>query len=56
MKMTILYVDCFFLQAHSDWRPTWAVIQQPKTNKLANLSERRFGAHIDASGVWRLTY
>ena len=33
--------------------PTCTDIQLKKTCKMLNLSERRFGAHIDAKGVWK---
>lgn len=44
----------FVQQAKTNKSANLCIVQQAKMNKLANLSGHRFGAHMDASGVWRL--
>ena len=45
---------CFLLLDIRTCWPTRAELLGALPCKLVNLSERRFGAHIDATGVWRL--
>ena len=44
---------CFILLDPRTGWPTHAEVPRALLYKLVNLSERRFGAHIDATGIWR---